>query len=97
MREELFDIFNSIEFVKMDVFSFLELNWNLGYLNGSYFFVCLWGKSGDLGYVLQDFSVCWDVDGSVKFIGLEDMIEEECFMFLIDVNLIMKLFQLKQF
>ncbi|KAK4666445.1 kinesin-like protein [Podospora pseudopauciseta] len=95
-REELLDIFNSIEPAKMDVSSLLEPNWNPGHLNGSQPSARPWGKSGDSGHAPQDPSVCWDADGSVKPIGLEDMTEEERLMFSTDVNSTMKPPQPKQ-
>ncbi|KAK4180659.1 hypothetical protein QBC36DRAFT_319794 [Triangularia setosa] len=95
-RDELLDIYKNFQPIKMDASSLFEPNWNPGHVNGSHPSARQWGKGGDSGHTPQDPTVCWDADGSVKPIGLEEMTEEERLMFSTDVNSTMKPLQPKQ-
>ncbi|KAK0736307.1 hypothetical protein B0T21DRAFT_451101 [Apiosordaria backusii] len=95
-KVELLDIYKNLPPAQMDASSLFEPNWNPGHVNGSHPSARQWGKSGDSGHTPQDPTVCWDADGSVKPIGLEEMTEEERLMFSTDVNSTMKPLQPKQ-
>ncbi|KAK4202332.1 hypothetical protein QBC40DRAFT_276573 [Triangularia verruculosa] len=95
-KDELLDIYKNLPHSQMDPSSLFEPNWNPGHVNGSHPSARQWGKGGDSGHTPQDPTVCWDADGSVKPIGLEEMTEEERLVFSTDVNSTMKPLQPKQ-
>ncbi|KAK0723538.1 hypothetical protein B0T26DRAFT_706738 [Lasiosphaeria miniovina] len=88
-KEELLDIYqkykNSEPSSQINPSSLFMPNWNPTQVNGSS--SRGWGKpSGDSSHVPQDPTVCWDQDGNVRPVGLEEMTAEEREMFATDVN-----------
>ncbi|KXX82209.1 GYF domain-containing protein mpd2 [Madurella mycetomatis] len=88
-RDELLDIYkNHVEAAQFNAAGLFMPNWNPGHVNGSQ--SRTWGKSTDSPHVPQDPSVCWDSNGTVKPISLEDMSSAEREMFATDVNSTLK-------
>ncbi|KAL2020629.1 hypothetical protein VTK56DRAFT_8119 [Thermocarpiscus australiensis] len=88
-KEELLDIYkNNVESSPVDASGLYMPNWNPAHVNGGH--SRPWGKSTDSPHVPQDPSVCWDADGTVKPISLEEMSQEEREMFATDVNSTLK-------
>jgi len=75
-REQLFDIYRTrIEprARDLDVTDLYSQGWNPGHVNGAS--RSGWGKNDS--YVPQDPGVCWDSNGQVKPIGLQEMTQDE--------------------
>ncbi|KAL2267944.1 hypothetical protein VTJ83DRAFT_5221 [Remersonia thermophila] len=89
-KEELLDIYkNSFDSSLVDTSSLLMPTWNpTPQINGTQ--ARPWGKTSDSSHAPQDPSACWDADGTVKPISLEEMSAEEREMFATDVNSTMK-------
>ncbi|KAL1843242.1 hypothetical protein VTJ49DRAFT_2573 [Mycothermus thermophilus] len=89
-KEELLDIYkNSFDSSLVDTSSLLMPTWNpTPQINGTQ--TRPWGKTSDSSHAPQDPSACWDADGTVKPISLEEMSAEEREMFATDVNSTMK-------
>ncbi|KAK1758761.1 gyf domain-containing protein [Echria macrotheca] len=90
-KEELFEIYGRTGDATSppEVSHLFADTWNPNHVNGAS--GRGWGKSGDLQAIPQDPTVCWDPNGSVRPIGLEDMSAEEREMFTTDVNSTLKL------
>lgn len=85
----MLDIYkNHVEASQTSTAGLFMPSWNPGHVNGSQ--ARTWGKSSDSSHVPQDPSVCWDPNGTVKPISLEDMSPEEREMFATDVNSTLK-------
>lgn len=90
-KEELLEIYKSnVESSQVDTSGLFMPSWNPAHVNGSGSQSRAWGKSTDSPHQPQDPSVCWDADGTVKPISLEDMSPEEREMFSTDVNSTLK-------
>jgi PERQ amino acid-rich with GYF domain-containing protein len=74
-REQLLDVYRSQEprLRDRDVTELYASGWMSGQVNGGS--RQIWGKND--GHVPQDPGVCWDTNGEVKPIGLQDMTDEE--------------------
>jgi PERQ amino acid-rich with GYF domain-containing protein len=77
-KNQMLDIFRAQQdsnSIKRDVSHLFESNWDPGHSNGTNG-RSGWGKSTD-GRESHGPGVCWDEDGSVLPIGLEEMSEQE--------------------
>ncbi|KAK3312550.1 hypothetical protein B0H66DRAFT_570859 [Apodospora peruviana] len=89
-KEELLEISkNTRELSQIDLSSLYLPNWNPTQVNGGS--VRGWGKTGDSAHIPQDPTVCWDHNGLVAPIGLEEMSPEERELFAGDVNSTLKI------
>ncbi|KAK5652381.1 hypothetical protein OQA88_10573 [Cercophora sp. LCS_1] len=88
-KEQLLEIYKSMDLSQTDPASLYTPNWNPSHVNGSA--SRGWGKSGDSQHVPQDPSVCWNPNGDTRPVSLEDMSPEEREMFMTDVNSTLKL------
>ncbi|KAK4161370.1 gyf domain-containing protein [Cladorrhinum sp. PSN259] len=96
-REDLFDIYrnNSATLQQIDASSLFEPSWHPEAANGGHS-TRSWGKTGESGHTPQDPTVCWDANGNVRPVGLEEMTAEERLLFTTDVNSTLKPPQPKQ-
>lgn len=94
-REELLEIYKSHASSQMDASSLFAPTWHPEATNGGQS-TRSWGKTGESGHTPQDPTVCWDANGNVKPVGLEEMTPEERLMFSTDVNSTLKPPQQKQ-
>lgn len=78
-----------------DISSLFAPGWSPGHVNGTAARPS-WGKSGDTNHVAPDPGVCWDSDGRMLPVGLEDMTAEEKELFATDVNSPLKLPQVNK-
>ncbi|KAK3937016.1 hypothetical protein QBC46DRAFT_19818 [Diplogelasinospora grovesii] len=89
-KDELLEIYrNTSESAQLDATSLFVPSWNPSHVNGAS--SRPWGKSGESGHVPQDPTICWDANGTVRPIGLEEISPEEREMFASDVNSTLKL------
>lgn len=72
-RDQLLSLFQANGIESADASNLFVSGWNPTHVNGT---ARGWGKSSE-GTVPQDPTVCWDVAGSVKPIGLQDLSVEE--------------------
>ncbi|CAK7212135.1 kinesin-like protein [Sporothrix curviconia] len=84
-REQLLDIYKGTPSTAIDVSNLFVGGWSTTQVNGA---TRGWGKSSE-GTIPQDPTVCWDSNGSVAPIGLQEMTEEEKEVFA-DVNSTLK-------
>ncbi|KAK0620667.1 hypothetical protein B0T14DRAFT_538023 [Immersiella caudata] len=75
--------------MRTDVSHLFVSSWNPNQVNGSS--ARGWGKAGENQHVPQDPTVCWDPNGSVKPISLEEYTPEEREIFSGDVNSTLKI------
>ncbi|KAK3986829.1 GYF domain-containing protein mpd2 [Cladorrhinum sp. PSN332] len=95
-RDELLDIYRNTNGLQhIDASSLFEPSWHPEAANGGHS-TRSWGKTGESGHTPQDPTVCWDANGNVRPIGLEDMSAEERLLFTTDVNSTLKPPQPKQ-
>ncbi|CAK7236476.1 kinesin-like protein [Sporothrix bragantina] len=84
-RDQLLDIFKGTPQTAIDVSNLFVGGWSTTQVNGA---PRGWGKSSE-GTIPQDPTVCWDSNGNVAPIGLQQMTEEEKEVFA-DVNSTLK-------
>ena len=72
-RDQLMDIFKGTSTGAVDVDGLFVGGWNTTQVNGA---PRGWGKSSE-GTVPQDPTVCWDTNGGITPVGLQEMTEEE--------------------
>ncbi len=88
-KEELLEVAKSIpDSAQLEVSSLFVAGWNPAHLNG--YAARGWGKNSEHAPIPQDPSVCWDANGLVKPIGLQELLGEERELFN-DVNSTLKL------
>ncbi|KAM7186706.1 hypothetical protein V8F20_011278 [Naviculisporaceae sp. PSN 640] len=89
-KEELLEIYKHLhDSPQADASTLYMPNWNPSQTNGTS--ARGWGKSGDSGPIPQDPTVCWDHNGLVTPIGLDEMTPEERELFAGDVNSTLKI------
>lgn len=89
-KEDLLNIYgNTTDATRVDVSSLFVSSWNPDHVNGNS--SRGWGKAGETQHVPQDPTVCWDPNGNVRPISLEDLTAEEREMFMTDVNSTLKI------
>ncbi|KAK3688928.1 hypothetical protein B0T22DRAFT_460491 [Podospora appendiculata] len=87
-KEELLEIYkNTPEAAQPNPASLFMSNWNPNHTNGST--SRPWAKSGESPHIPQDPTVCWEPDGIMRPIGLEEMTRDERELFA-DVNSTLK-------
>ncbi|CAK7237240.1 kinesin-like protein [Sporothrix eucalyptigena] len=84
-RDQLLEIFKGMLPNSVDVNNLFVGGWSTTQVNGA---PRGWGKSSE-GTIPQDPTVCWDANGSIAPIGLQEMTEEEKELFA-DVNSTLK-------
>ncbi|KAI1340247.1 hypothetical protein F5Y15DRAFT_406899 [Xylariaceae sp. FL0016] len=90
-REQMLAIFDMTEenpSSDTDVAALFMPGWNPGQANGPA--SRGWGKTGDTHVVPQDPDICWDLPGSSRAVGLQEMTPDEKELFTSDVNSTMK-------